>query len=342
MCGGCCPRACSVQGLSATADCRTGARFDTVDSDRTEDAPDADDDWADELMERALARSSGEPQPPDPDPADSYTQHPPPETPQDAPGASTAARQDAGSRPSLVTFEDLHGSSGSFPAPTADRSVEVVPQVPSPPPPDFPEATPDSMQQVDLGMPGTGLGAGKLILEWGSVIVGALVMALLVKAYLFQAFYIPSPSMEPTLVNGDRIIVNKLSYDLHQVNRGDVVVFKAPQGAVNGIEDLIKRVIALPGETISTEAGRVRIDGGLLLEPYLVSQDMTSGFSLPPGCLNPAGTPDTCLVPPGHVFVMGDNRSNSKDARFFGPIPEESILGRAFLRVWPLGDIGRL
>ncbi|HJL83020.1 MAG TPA: signal peptidase I, partial [Acidimicrobiales bacterium] len=100
--------------------------------------------------------------------------------------------------------------------------------------------------------------------------------------------------------------------------------------------------IALPGETISAEAGRLRIDGGLLLEPYLVAQDLTSGFTLPPGCLNPSGTADTCLVPPGHVFVLGDNRTNSKDGRFFGPIPEDSILGRAFLRVWPLGDIGRL
>jgi signal peptidase I len=198
------------------------------------------------------------------------------------------------------------------------------------------------MRQVDLGIPGPAISIRKAAVEWGSVIVGALVMALLVKAYLFQAFYIPSPSMEPTLGNGDRIIVNKLSYRLHQVNRGDVVVFEAPPGAVNGVEDLIKRVIALPGETISAEAGRLRIDGGLLLEPYLVAQDLTSGFTLPPGCLNPSGTADTCLVPPGHVFVLGDNRTNSKDGRFFGPIPEDSILGRAFLRVWPLGDIGRL
>ncbi len=306
-----------------------------------------DDAWADELIERARARTADE----SPEPiAEASTPvgatGPPREYTDLQQGGLTqpvASDESAERRPPLVTFEDLHGSSGAFPVLPEEQLQQPPPQftqqVPAEPPG---QTRPDPMHQVDLGIPGSAVSFRKAVVEWGSVIVGALVMALLVKAYLFQAFYIPSPSMEPTLGNGDRIIVNKLSYRLHEVNRGDVVVFKASQGAVNGIEDLIKRVIALPGETISTEAGRVRIDGGLLLEPYLVAQDLTSGFTLPPGCQNPTAAADTCLVPPGHVFVLGDNRTNSKDGRFFGPIPEDSIVGRAFLRVWPLGDVGRL
>lgn len=325
-----------------------GARFGAVDGEYETGGPEgqeADDAWADELIERARARSVD-------DPSESADETSEPVVPTGLPRGDAdlqnmdptqppAAGEAPQRRPPLVTFEDIHGSSGAFPVLPEERPQQPAPQftqqVQGEPP-----VQPDPMHQVDLGIPGSGVSFRKAAFEWGSVIVGALVMALLVKAYLFQAFYIPSPSMEPTLSNGDRIIVNKLSYRLHEVNRGDVVVFKAPQGAVNGIEDLIKRVIALPGETISTEDGRVRIDGGLLLEPYLVAQDLTSGFALPPGCLNPTGAVDTCLVPPGHVFVLGDNRGNSKDGRFFGPIPEESIAGRAFLRVWPLGGIGRL
>ena len=335
--------------MSATAGGHTGARFGTVEGDFRDggDEKAADDAWADELIERARARTAGDTPGPvagqaPPSPAAGTSQGIP-DTPVAVPAAPAAPEEPLERRPPLVTFEDLHGSSGAFPALPAEQTPEAVPeftqQVPAGPPA---QNQPDPMRQVDLGIPGPAISIRKAAVEWGSVIVGALVMALLVKAYLFQAFYIPSPSMEPTLGNGDRIIVNKLSYRLHQVNRCDVVVFEAPPGAVNGVEDLIKRVIALPGETISAEAGRLRIDGGLLLEPYLVAQDLTSGFTLPPGCLNPSGTADTCLVPPGHVFVLGDNRTNSKDGRFFGPIPEDSILGRAFLRVWPLGDIGRL
>ena len=90
--------------------------------------------------------------------------------------------------------------------------------------------------------------------EWVAVIVGALVVALVVKTFLFQAFYIPSESMEPTLEKGDRVLVNKLSYDLHDVNRGDVIVFELDPEDVgpDGIKDLIKRVVGLPGDTIET------------------------------------------------------------------------------------------
>lgn len=168
------------------------------------------------------------------------------------------------------------------------------------------------------------------LVEWVVVIVGALVVALLIKTFLFQAFYIPSESMEPTLMVGDRVIVNKLSYKLHDVNRGDLIVFTKPEGeGDDGVHDLIKRVIGLPGETVSARDNVLYIDGKPLEEPYLPEGTFTDNFESEP-------------IPEGYVFVMGDNRTDSRDARYFGPIPEDSIVGRAFFRVWPPSQIGFL
>ncbi len=108
------------------------------------------------------------------------------------------------------------------------------------------------------------------IVEWVLVIGGAVVLALIVKIVLLQAFYIPSASMDPTLQKGDRVLVNKLSYKLHDVNRGDIVVFERPPSeTATNIPDLIKRVVGLPGEEIVITEGHVYIDGNLLDEPYL-------------------------------------------------------------------------
>jgi signal peptidase I len=171
--------------------------------------------------------------------------------------------------------------------------------------------------------------------EWAAVIVGALVVALVVKTFLFQAFYIPSGSMEPTLKKGDRVLVNKLSYDLHDVHRGDIIVFRLPKDKVgaDGIRDLIKRVIGLPGEVIESREGHVYIDGKRLKEPYL-----------PRGVLTDDPPVEKQRVPKGTVFVMGDNRDNSADSRFAnrGPIPIDTIIGRAFVEVWPPSDVGGL
>jgi signal peptidase I len=179
------------------------------------------------------------------------------------------------------------------------------------------------------------------IVEWVAVIVGALVVALVVKTFLFQAFYIPSASMEPTLEKGDRVLVNKLSYDLHDVNRGDVVVFELPDDKIgpDGIKDLIKRVVGLPGDTIETRDGVVYVNDRRLEEPYLADGTRTGD---PTNGNNPAI--DRQVVPEGTVFVMGDNRSNSHDSRYAdrGPIPIDSIVGRAFILVWPPGKIGSL
>ncbi len=178
-------------------------------------------------------------------------------------------------------------------------------------------------------------------IEWVAVVVGALVVALVVKTFLFQAFYIPSASMEPTLEKGDRVLVNKLSYDLHDVNRGDVVVFQLPDDEVgpDGIKDLIKRVIGLPGDTIETRDGVVYVNDRRLDEPYLADGTVTGD---PSDGSNPEIVRQE--VPEGRVFVMGDNRDNSHDSRYSdrGPVPIDSIVGRAFVLVWPPGKLGAL
>jgi signal peptidase I len=173
----------------------------------------------------------------------------------------------------------------------------------------------------------------RTVLEWAAVILGGIVIALVVEAFLVQAFWIPSPSMVPTLEVGDRVLVNKLSYKLHDVHRGDVVVFERPPAARNGtdteIKDLIKRVVAVGGDTLEAQDGRVYVNGELIEEPYLEPGTRTDNL--------PRQT-----IPEGQVFVMGDNRENSEDSRFFGPIDEDTIVGRAFVKVLPITDLGWL
>jgi signal peptidase I len=180
---------------------------------------------------------------------------------------------------------------------------------------------------------------GANFVEWVLVIVGAILLALVVKVFLLQAFYIPSLSMYPTLREGDRVLVNKLSYRLHDVNRGDVIVFERPASETSSnIPDLIKRVVGLPGESISFIDGAVYVDGKRLDESYLSDGTVTSSANAPNKCT--AEVP--CVVPSGQVWVMGDNRSDSKDSRYFGSIDESTIVGRAFVTVWPLGRFGLL
>jgi signal peptidase I len=171
--------------------------------------------------------------------------------------------------------------------------------------------------------------ARRLVIEWAAVVVVALLGALLIRSVVLQAFWIPSASMEPTLNINDRLLVNKLSYHMHPVHRGDIVVFRRSPNMVvaENDKDLVKRVIGLPGETIeSTPDGRILIDGKALSEPYL-----PHGTALGPPVAKQ-------VVPPGRYFVMGDNRSDSTDSRFFGPIARSQILGRAFILIWPLSD----
>jgi signal peptidase I len=173
---------------------------------------------------------------------------------------------------------------------------------------------------------GAGRGVSRTVFEWIGLVVLALVIALLIKTFLFQAFYIPSESMVPTLKVHDRVLVNKLSYKLHPVHRGDIVVFTAPPHADPGIDDLVKRVVGLPGNTIEGRGGHVYIDNRLLKESYLPAGSYTSDFG-------------PRVIPKDSYWVMGDNRGNSKDSRSFGAITKKQIVGRVFLRIWPLNRI---
>jgi signal peptidase I len=169
--------------------------------------------------------------------------------------------------------------------------------------------------------------SGRNALEWIAIVAGALIVALVVKTFLIQAFFIPSLSMYDTLDKGDRVLVNKLSYRLHEIHRGDIIVFERPEGVPdNGIKDLIKRVIGLPGETIESRDGRVYVDGKPLDEHYLAEGVTTVNL-------------DRQTIPEDHVFVMGDNRGNSEDSRVFGPISDDLVVGRAFVLVWPITQV---
>lgn len=191
------------------------------------------------------------------------------------------------------------------------------------------------------------------LIEWVVVIGGAFGLALLIQAFLFQPFRIPSGSMIPTLKVHDRIVVNKVSYHLHDVHRGDVVVFTRPDCTVAGspkwancalvgkYDDLVKRVIALPGDHLSIANNHVYVNHDVLDEPYIAKGSVT--LAEPPfGCGFPGTVAHPYVVPPHMVFVMGDNRGDSYDSRCFGPISESQVVGRAFVRIWPLNRIGWL
>jgi len=176
-------------------------------------------------------------------------------------------------------------------------------------------------------------------IEWIVILVAVLLCTVVLRTFVVQSFYIPSGSMLPTLQVGDRIIVDKLSYHLHDIHRGDIVVFARPPLEDQAYADLVKRVIGLPGETISSRDGHVYIDGKRLSEPWLPKgpQDFTGTL---PGDAHPQfNLPGPVKIPAGEYFVMGDNRTDSEDSRFFGPIPASLIVGRAVAVVWPLSHL---
>ncbi|MGH9034282.1 MAG: signal peptidase I [Acidimicrobiia bacterium] len=178
----------------------------------------------------------------------------------------------------------------------------------------------------------------------------AFLIAFGVKSLVAQAFFIPSESMESTLKVGDRVLVSRISYRMHDPRRGDVVVFVSPfengkdepglpvrvlRGILESVglrqpstEDYIKRVIGLPGETVEGREGKIFVNGRELVEPYL-GEETVPGF-------------EPKKVPKGKLWVMGDNRNQSQDSRVFGPIDEDKVIGRAILRIWPIPRIGFL
>lgn len=186
--------------------------------------------------------------------------------------------------------------------------------------------------------------------ELPGLLLTALVIAVVIKTFLVQPFWIPSESMLPTIEVNDRVMVNKLAYNWSDPERGDIVVFldpaeeevdeALPEAVIRSVleaigirtrgrDDLIKRVIGLPGETLIIENGRMVVDGFAIAEPYLA----------PGTIMNDEGP---FVVGPRQVFVMGDNRQFSFDSRRFGPIEYESLVGRAFVTIWPLSNFGGL
>lgn len=180
------------------------------------------------------------------------------------------------------------------------------------------------------------------LIEWVAVIAGAIVIALVVRTFLFQTFWIPSASMSDTLVVDDRVLVNKLAYRFGDVKRGDVVVFDRPPNETGAIKDLIKRVIALPGERVAIRDGQVFIDGQRLDEPYTDGLPTEARLGCGAGDTTGIDTDEGFLMPEEQVLVLGDNRIDSSDGRCFGPIDEDTIVGRAFFVLWPPSKLGGL
>jgi signal peptidase I len=183
--------------------------------------------------------------------------------------------------------------------------------------------------------------SNRWIVELLGVVVVAVLVAILLRAFVVATYSIPSGSMEPTLQIGDRIVVDKLSYHLHGVGRGNIIVFSTPAQencAGPPVSDLVKRIIGLPGETISLSAGRVYIDGHVLPEPWLPAAAQTQTFAGPTAA--PFSLHQAYRIPAGVVYVMGDNRTQSCDSRYWGPVPESTIVGKVDLRIWPVSRIG--
>ncbi len=177
------------------------------------------------------------------------------------------------------------------------------------------------------------------IREYAEAAAIAVLLALFIRTFVVQAFKIPSGSMRPTLIEGDHILVNKFIYGLKipllrntiipikEPNRGDIIVFIFPK---DKSKDFIKRVIGLPGEKIEVIGRKIHINGNLFNDKYGHYENPGESWG------NPAGNCPFCsvTVPDGHYFVMGDNRKNSQDSRYWGFVPSESIKGKAFIIYW--------
>jgi signal peptidase I len=180
--------------------------------------------------------------------------------------------------------------------------------------------------------------AARMLRDWVIVIALALGAAMLVRVYVLQQFYISGPSMEMTLLENDRVLVNKLSYRLHDIHRGDIVVFD--RVTINGQQvehtDLIKRVIGVEDDTVEIQKCKVLVNGSVIDEPY-IDKDVLALPTPEDVCRIPDMKKIT--VPKKQIFVMGDNRPQSFDSRNFGSVPVKLVVGRAFAVVWPFRSI---
>jgi signal peptidase I len=198
--------------------------------------------------------------------------------------------------------------------------------------------------------PSTGRGA---LLELIVIVALAIGLALLIQAFIVKPYQIPSESMEPTLDVGQRVLVDRVGYHFGDPQIGDIVVFHPPEGAVNGVEcgvkkppraacpepvdqeadtNFIKRIVAGPGDRLSIKDGHPVVNGVMASE----------GFIKPCRDSGTCNLPKTITIPPNDYFMMGDNRSHSDDSRFWGPVPRDWIIGKAFFTYWPPDRIGFL
>ena len=167
-------------------------------------------------------------------------------------------------------------------------------------------------------------------LELLKTIVLSLFLAMGIRSFVAEARYIPTGSMLPTLQINDRLIIDKISYDFHKPNRGDIVVFSPTETLKkqNYKDAFIKRVIGLPGEQVEVKDGLVYINGQPLQEKYLEDQP---NYRFGP-----------VTVPPDEYLVLGDNRNDSYDSHYWGFVPRKNIIGRAVIRFWPLKRVGEI
>lgn len=175
----------------------------------------------------------------------------------------------------------------------------------------------------------------RALIEWGAIIIIAVLVSFVMRVFAFQTFVIPSISMVPTLQVGDRIIVNKLAISWGTINVGDIVVFKAPTAAVKAcnevepVTDFVKRVIGVPGDSLKSKGNTIYVNNKPLDETWTHTEP-----------LGQAITPITLKA--NQYFMMGDNHSDSCDSRMWGTVPRSDIIGKAFLRIWPVSRIGFL
>jgi signal peptidase I len=175
--------------------------------------------------------------------------------------------------------------------------------------------------------------------EWGPwalfimLVVAVDLVFGFVRPFVVEPMSVPSASMAPTLEPGDRVLTNKLVYDFADPDRGDLVVFESVDERKD--EEIVKRVVGLPGEEISVQEGVLLVNGEAPYEPYLLTTQESPTSEAP--VVESFGP---MVVPQNHVFVMGDNRTNSYDSRFFGPVPEENLVGEVSLRFWPPSRLG--
>jgi signal peptidase I len=222
------------------------------------------------------------------------------------------------------------------PDPTDPALAVDEPPAGSPPGADAPPL-PSQQPEQPPAPPSSG---GRWVREGVIVVVVAVLVAVLLRAFVVQTFYIPSGSMEPTLQIGDRILVNKLSYHLHGVDRGNIVVFSRPPTESCGgpeVNDLVKRVIGMPGDVLTLSGGHVYVDGKRLNETWLPASEQGVTSAGPQGSNWNLSRP--YRVPANNYFVMGDNRTDSCDSRYWGPIAKSLIVGKVEVRVWPISSL---